>query len=102
MSNLMMVQDSPLLVGVTDKDAKSRIGQFEAWLKTSGQPWYTPDLAAYRDTLLERLASATVAAHLASIRGRYTALLADNRVRDGLFALTPADARRATARRCRV
>lgn len=83
---------SPLLNGVTDKDGKSRIGKFDMWLKANGLSWHNPDMAAYRDNLLVTVAPATAAAHLSSIRGRYNALLGDNRVRDSLYALAPVDA----------
>lgn len=83
---------SPLLQGVTDKDGRSRIGKFDGWLKDNGLSWHSPDMTAYRDELLQHLAPATVAAHLSSIRGRYNALLQDNRVRDSIYALAPVDA----------
>ena len=85
MNELAITPTSPLLQGVTDKDGRSRIGKFDAWLKFNGLFWHNPDLAAYRDSLLTHLAPATVAAHMSSIRGRYTALLGDNRVRDSLM-----------------
>lgn len=96
MNELAIIQqqsDKPLLLqGVNDKDGISRIKRFDGWLKENGLSWHNPDLAAYRDNLLQKLAPATVAAHLSSIRGRYNVLLQDNRVRDGLYTLTPADA----------
>lgn len=99
MNDLMIIQQpnvSPLLNGVTDKDGRSRIGKFEKWLAGDedrpAQPWHNPNMTAYRDELLQHLAPATVAAHLSSIRGRYNALLQDNRVRDSIYALAPADA----------
>lgn len=86
------VAATPLLNGVTDKDGKSRIGKFDAWLRDNGMAWHNPDMAAYRDSLLATVAPATAASHLSSIRGRYNALLGDNRVRDSLYALAPVDA----------
>ncbi len=90
-----------------NKDVKSRLQYFLEWLAEVQQPWYAPDLAAYRDYLLyertrvhpatgdvipARLVPTTVQAHLATIRGRYDALLRDNTVRDMLYARTPAQA----------
>jgi hypothetical protein len=83
---------SQLLNGVTDKDGKSRIGKFDAWLRDNGMAWHNPDMVAYRDSLLATVAPATAAAHLSSIRGHYNALLGDNRVRDSLYTLAPVDA----------
>lgn len=95
MNEVMIIPQSntsPLLQGVTDKDGRSRIGKFENWLQTNAQPWHNPDMLKYRDHLLQKLSPATVTAHLSSIRGRYNALLGDNRVRDSLYTLAPADA----------
>lgn len=95
MNEIVIIQPkaaSPLLNGVTDKDGRSRIGKFDRWLQDNGMAWHNPDMAAYRDSLLATVAPATAAAHLSSIRGRYNALLGDNRVRDSIYALAPADA----------
>lgn len=95
MNDLMIIQQpnvSPLLNGVTDKDGKSRIGKFENWLKDNKLSWHNPDMAAYRDHLLEKLSPATVASHLSSIRGRYNILLTRNDVRMTFYAMTPAEA----------
>ena len=35
-----------------DKDGRYRLGKFQRWLEAEGQPWHSPDLAAYRDHLL--------------------------------------------------
>jgi site-specific recombinase XerD len=91
-THIVQASTTPLLIGVFDKDGKSRIGKFEKWLVQRGLSWQTPDLAAYRDDLLQNLSPATVAAHLSSIRGRYNALLNDNGVRTAFYAMTPQDA----------
>lgn len=90
-----------------NKDVKSRLRYFVDWLAYTGRPWYQPDLAAYRDfLLLERsridpetgdqihapLSVESAQAHLSTIRGRYQALLRDDRIRDQLYALAPANA----------
>lgn len=80
------------------KDERSRLGYFLDWLALMGRAWYQPDLAAYRDYLLSDkpnrrggrgLAPATVQAHLATVRGRYAAILRDNRVRRALYDMAP-------------
>jgi hypothetical protein len=47
-----------------------------------------PDLAAYRDYLLQarELSPSSVAAYLSTVRGRYQALLSDNALREWLYA----------------
>lgn len=100
-----------LLDGVSNKDQLSRIKLFLEWSAHNGNPWYTPDLGAYRDWLMSDarfvrkhgirvpappLSPASAAAHLSTVRGRYQALLEDNALRDRLYALTsqtasPAD-----------
>ncbi|NJL54997.1 hypothetical protein HC928_07270 [bacterium] len=90
-----------------DKDVRSRVGFFLDWLAFTGRPWHDPDLAAYRDYLLNErhridpatgddvpalLSPTTVQAHLSTVRGRYEALLRDNGVRQMLYDLTPPDA----------
>jgi site-specific recombinase XerD len=92
MNQLLFINPSPLLKGVMDKDGRSRIGKFDAWMHANGMAWYIPDMATYRDSLLATVAPATAAAHLSSIRGRYNALLGDTHVRDSLYALAPTEA----------
>jgi site-specific recombinase XerD len=58
-----------------------RLSAFVDWLDATGRKWTAPDLAAYRDAMLaDGKAGSTVSAHLSTIRGRYTDLLADNAV----------------------
>ena len=82
-----------LIPPTADKDQASRLRRFCHWLQQQDQAWHDdPDLARYRDYLLEQgrvrgaggLAPSTVQAHLATVRARYQALLADNAVRDAL------------------
>lgn len=59
----------------------SRLGLFVDWLDQTGRAWTAPDLAQYRDHLLEQgRAASTVNAHLSTIRSRYRDLLTDNAV----------------------
>jgi len=69
------------------RDAKSRLGKFKRWLKAQGLLWHTPELARYRDALLSNgLKASSVGAHLATVRGRYRAILKDNATRDVLYS----------------
>ncbi len=70
-----------------DKDTRHRMGRFARWLAESGQPWYNPDLAAYRDLLLAKSSPATVKAHLSTVRGCYRQILGSNATRDALYNL---------------
>lgn len=60
----------------TEKDTRSRLMQYVAWLDAEKRAWHDPDLDAHRDYLLEeqKLAPRSVAAHISTIRGRYYAL----------------------------
>ncbi len=65
--------------------------RFATWLDAQRRPWHQPDLAAYRDYLLERgsaksgpLAPSIVGAHLSTVRARYRELARD---RDRLYAI---------------
>jgi len=69
------------------KDARYRLGKFARWMAARSRPWHKPDLAAYRDHLLETLAPATVSGHLSTIRARYQRMLQDNATRDVLYRL---------------
>ena len=102
--------ESILMPREPNKDQRSRLGFFIDWLARTNRTWHHPDLAAYRDYLLEEreridkqgrkvhapLSPRTALAHLATIRGRYDELTRSNEVRDRLYALTrdkdsPAD-----------
>jgi integrase/recombinase XerD len=82
-----------LLVPATGgKDVIHRAGKFVDWLEETGGPWYSPDLAAYRDALLESgLAASSVAAHLSTVRGVYRDIIRDNVTRQRLFDAAPPD-----------
>ena len=75
------------------RTAKSVLLKYDKWLNDTGRQWYTPDLAADRDILLEGGRSpATVNSQLSAIRGRYQALLRDNTTRQAFYDMAPADA----------
>lgn len=82
------------------KDDLNRLGGFCDWLDAAGMPWYAPDLAAYRDYLLDEyvsdhtgrsLSPSSVRSHLSTIRGRYKALVEDNAIRDQLWHMIDPD-----------
>lgn len=75
-----------LLLANADKDTRSRISGFVAWLIETQRAWYNPDLAAYRDHLKAKdYRSATISAHLSSVRAAYQRLLRDNALRAAWF-----------------
>lgn len=82
MSQLIVADENhKVLVVAQNKDERHRLSQFAAWV----EHWAQPDLAAYRDDLLEKgYAPATVAAHLSTIRSRYQAIMGE---RDRFFSL---------------
>jgi site-specific recombinase XerC len=82
-------EDHPLTqFTMGDKDNISRLNQFIAW-QDGRQPWYQPDLAAYRDDLLaDGLQLSSVGAYVSTVRGAYKKLLVSNHVRDRLYQLT--------------
>ena len=84
-----------------DKDQKSRLRFYIEWLSKRGREWYSPDLRAYRDYMLNErvradkdgnlrpatLSPRTVTAHLATIRARYSELMLSSEVHDDLIDL---------------
>lgn len=88
-SSLVLVRDTHplLLLSSGSKDAESRLQQFVAW-QHEREPWWQPDLAAYRDDLLaDGLSPASVSAYLGTVRGAYRKLLVSNMVRDQLYSM---------------
>jgi site-specific recombinase XerC len=93
MSNKLAKRTITMLVPLkADKQTRSRMGMFTAWLERTRSDWKSPDLAAYRDYLLERYSRASAAAHLSTIRGQYRRIITDNATRETLYALAPTDA----------
>jgi site-specific recombinase XerD len=87
-SQIVPVGSSNLVPPDADKHTRYRLGKFQAWMATQRRPWHAPDLAAYRDAMLaSEKAPATVAAHLSTIRGCYTAILRDNATREALYGM---------------
>lgn len=58
-----------------DKNVVSQIRHYNRWLIDTGRPLYQPDLASYRDHLLEKLSPSSVKVHLSSIRHSYKVLV---------------------------
>ena len=84
-----------------DASTVSRLALFAAWLRTtSGNP-ITPDLAAYRDYLLQgkrlnlegkrlpNLTGESAKTHLSTIRGQYRHLIETNDFREYLYSVAP-------------
>src|SRR5215203_2289070 len=69
------------------KDEMSRLGRFANWINENGGSWVNPDLAAYRDHLLESLSPRSVKAHLSTVR---KALQRVARDRDFLYHVAAA------------
>ena len=69
---------------------KSRLGKFAKWLQDTGRAWHTPDLGAYRDHLLGRMAPRSAIAHLSTIRARYGEIVENNATRDLLYDMAAA------------
>lgn len=100
MTDLILSDQQPDLFMPPDavKDTLHRLKLYLEWM--GDLHWTQPDLAAYRDYLLKEyvgrsgqpLSPSSVAAHLSTVRGRYVALLRDNRLRDLLYSMTPDDA----------
>lgn len=85
---LNTVDNTAVLLPVNaGKDATSRLNRFAGWLDDHGATWYNPDLATYRDDLLEAYKPTSASAHLSTIRARYKSIIADNTTRDALFTL---------------
>jgi len=90
-----------------DKNARSRINQFDAWMSSLGLDFLNVDLATYRDYLMSDdrtdsddkpipLSASSASSHMSTIRGAYQRLLLDNNLRDYLYEmcgenLPPAD-----------
>lgn len=76
-----------------DKNTTSRMRRYVRWLDSRSGHWTQPDLAEYKQHLLESgLSERSVSANLSSIRGRYKRLITDNRTRNQLYANTPSEA----------
>ena len=92
-TQLAVRQGVSLVPTDADKDSRHRLGRFGRWLATSGLPWYSPDLAAYRDYLLAQgLDPSTARAHLSTVRGQYRRLAKANATRAALYELAGAEA----------
>jgi site-specific recombinase XerD len=93
MPTTTIVRSSPnahwLIPEHAGKDTRHRLAKYVQWLDAQSQPWYRPDLVAYRDYLLSEgsvdgagLKPSSVAGHLATVRARYRRLLRRDHIRD--------------------
>lgn len=80
---------SILLPENTDKNTRSRVGQFITWM--GDRPLHDPDLSAYRDVLLATRSAASTRAHLSTIRAQYSRITKDNNFREWLYSQVPED-----------
>jgi site-specific recombinase XerD len=98
MTTTAIALDSPnarrLIPADAGKNTRHRLAKYVQWLDDRGSPWYRPDLKAYRDHLQTEGASdgsvlkpSSVAAHLATVRGRYRRLLRQDDIRDALLVM---------------
>ncbi len=79
-----------LMPAEPNKDERHRIGRFAEWLHDTGTAWHNPDLAAYRDSMLEEgYAASTIIVHLSTVRARYRYVVRDNDTRQAIFDAIP-------------
>ncbi len=92
---LQTIRQHPLLIfaGGGSRSRQSRLRRFCRWQIEHHGSWYRPDLAAWRDQLLqvEGLTPATVRAYLSTVRSAYDQLLRSNQVRQWLYTHLAAD-----------
>jgi site-specific recombinase XerD len=70
----------------TDKNVRAHLTRYQCWLADTGRALYPPELGAYRDHLAQRLAPASVRAHLAHVRRSYQVWLDHPAFRERLLA----------------
>lgn len=85
--------------GRAGQERSSRVQRFVTWLRETERAVECPDLAAYRDYLIQerRLSESSVKAHLATIRARYRELLKSGAIRQILAEAITWDANYANA-----
>lgn len=89
MTDLVLYTDHLPQLDYRSDSERQRIKRFLNW---ADDTWIKPDLAEYRDWLLEEgLAPSSVSAHLSTIRGAYTRLLKDPNFHMGIMDLVPGD-----------
>ncbi len=92
---LQTIRQHPMLIfaGGGSRSRQSRLRRFCRWQIEHHGSWYRPDLAAWRDQLLqvEGLTPATVRAYLSTVRSAYDQLLRSNQVRQWLYTHLAAD-----------
>lgn len=74
-----------------NENIQSRVRLFAAWLTDHGRHWSRPDLAAYRDHLLESHKPSSARNYLATIRAHYKRILADNDLRRLMLDHAPGE-----------
>lgn len=89
--DLITIQGLNLLPQDAGKDIIHRVCKFTAWMEAQGLPLHSPDMAAYRDHLLESLVPASVSAHLSTVRNQYKRLVRDNATREALYQVVEGE-----------
>ena len=92
---LQTVQAHPIQIyaGGGSKARRSRLNRFCEWQLAMGDTWYLPDLAGWRDHLLdsEGLKARTVRDYLSTVRSAYRHFLRSNEARQWVYDLMPPD-----------
>jgi hypothetical protein len=92
---LRTVEAHPIQIyaGGGSKVRRSRLNRFCEWQLTTGNSWYLPNLAAWRDQLIdiEGLKAKTVGDYLSTVRSAYRHFLRSNDARQWLYDLMPSD-----------
>ena len=92
---LQTVEAHPIQIyaGGGSKVRRSRLNRFCEWQLTTGNSWYLPNLAAWRDQLIdiEGLKAKTAGDYLSTVRSAYRHFLRSNDGRQWLYDLMPPD-----------
>ena len=92
---LQTIEAHPIQIyaGGGSKVRRSRLNRFCEWQLTTGNSWHLPDLAAWRDQLIdiEGLKTKTVGDYLSTVRSAYRHFLRSNDARQWLYGLMPPD-----------
>ncbi len=92
---LQTIEAHPIQIyaGGGSKVRRSRLNRFCEWQLATANSWYLPNLAAWRDHLLdiEELKVKTVSDYLSTVRSAYRHFLRSNDARQWLYDLMPSD-----------
>lgn len=92
---LQTIEAHPIQIyaGGGSKVRRSRLNRFCEWQLSTGNSWHLPDLAAWRDQLIdiEGLKAKTAGDYLSTVRSAYRHFLRSNEARQWLYDLMPSD-----------